>query len=106
MFLLPAAKPSCPKTVRVVVVVVVGGGGSSLVPLLFEYLCFESSYPRDLSPHRGGSIEINQDLLLRDQISLWGGVCHSLTRFLFGMGSFPFVFVRVKSLTIDRGLLI
>ena len=54
---LPAAKPSCPKTVRVVVV---GGGGrgSSLVPLLFEYLGFEFSYPRDLSSLWGGT---NQD---------------------------------------------
>ncbi len=76
-----------------------------------------------------GSVEINQDLSLLDQISLRGGIRHSLTRFLFGVGSvtpqtdsslgwdlsplctvhtYTMAFVRVKSLNIPicRRLLI
>ncbi len=55
---LPAAKPSGPRTVRVVVVVGGGQVASSLVPPLFEYLSFEFSCHRDLSSLQGG---IRQD---------------------------------------------
>ncbi len=47
-----------------------------------------------------------QDLSLLDQISLRGGIRHSISRFLFGVGSIPFIyictmaFISVKSLTI------
>ncbi len=39
-----------------------------------------------------GSVEINQDLSLLDQISLRGGICHSSNRFLFRVGSLPFIY--------------
>ncbi len=38
-----------------------------------------------------GSVKIIQDLPLLDQISLRGGICCCLTRFLFGVGSLSFV---------------
>ena len=56
-----------------------------------------------------GSVEIFQDLSLLDQISLRGGICHSITRFLFGVGSLPFILLYVYygiSLTMYRGLLL
>ena len=62
--LLPAAKPSGLRTVRVVVVVVVGGGEQF--------------------------VDQRRDLLLSCSPTLnflWGGIQGSLTRFLFGVGS-------------------
>ncbi len=47
-------------------------------------------YPLHVPPKiffRVGSVAIDQDLLLLDQISLRGGIRHSFTRFLFGVGS-------------------
>ncbi len=41
-----------------------------------------------------GSVAIDQDLSLLDQISLRGGIRHSLTRFLFGVGSLAFTHIQ------------
>ncbi len=48
---------------------------------------FSSPYLKPIIFFGVGSVAINQDLSLLDQISVWGGICHSLTRFLFGVGS-------------------
>ena len=86
-------------------------GGTSLINI---YGLFSSPYLPPIFFFGVGSIEINQDLLLLDQISLRGGIYHSLNRFLFEAGSLSFIyiytnimaFVRVKSLkkkrTFDR----
>ncbi len=67
---LPAAKPTGPRTVRVFVVLF---QGSSLV--------VNSAY----SDFRRLSLRWNPSL--PDQISLWGGIYHSLNRFLFWVAS-------------------
>ncbi len=90
------------------VVAVVGDGqwrGSSLVPLFnfLNMLVFGSAIPTAYVLLAVGSVEINQDLWLVDQISLWCGIRlipSLLTSFLFRVGSLPFIFATVKSLTI------
>ncbi len=68
---LPAAKPSGPRTVRVVVV----GGGNSLMTNFWIYLGDRHLQGRVRHPELFG------------QIFLWGGICDSKIRFLFGVGS-------------------
>ncbi len=41
-----------------------------------------------------GSVEINQDMSLLDQISLQGGIRHSSNRFLFRVGSLPLLYCK------------
>ncbi len=101
--------------------VVVVGGGVGGGAVWFEKI-IDFRFPAILSTKvffGVGSVEINQDMLLLDQIFLWGGIRHSLTRFLFGVGSVTpqtdfssgwdlshlytvhtMAFVRVKSLNI------
>ncbi len=89
---LPAAKPSGPRTVGVVDVVVGVVGGSSLLAIgLKKLLVSVIQLPSQLK-FRVGSVEINQNMSLLDQISLRGGIRHSSNKFLFGVGSLPFIY--------------
>ncbi len=82
---------------------VVVGWGTSLIDLCGFLSSF---YLPPIIFFGVGSIKNNQDLLLLDQISLWGGIHHPLNRFLYYVGSLSFIynytmaFVRVKSLNI------
>ncbi len=76
-----------------VVVVVIGGDYFEVMTLKVD-LRSRSTQPLLSYPYLPpiiffgvGSVEINQDMLLLDQISLRGGIRNSLTRFLFGVGS-------------------
>ena len=90
LLLLPAAKPTGHRTVRVAVVVVVGGDYFEVMTLkakvnfflvevnftfFFSILFSHPKFPSGWDPG------------LFDQISLRGGIQGSLTRFLFGVGS-------------------
>ncbi len=79
MNLLPAAKPSGPRTVRVVVVGGGGGGGvgrSSLLTIGLKKLLVSVI---QLSSQLKFSSGWDPSRLIK--------ICHSLTRFLFGVGS-------------------